>query len=283
MSIQSEISRIRTNVANALAAIKSKGITIPAGANSDDLAELIGRIAALYNIAVSLSNCTAASSNATTIVGGGTATLKFTANSGYELPDSVTVTGATYTWDKTSGTLALSNPTGSISVSVAAVYVPAYTNLVKTAEAIDSTSAYNGGLGYKNNYRLSSGYPYESYASGYTMTGYIPFSISNKDPIYIKDAQWVSGDDNCRMYFFTDKNTLKGINISGSVTAANQNNINRMFVVETLGDNYIKLTRNTIDNIDAFEYYGGSTIKYFRISLKGSGENLIISQGDPIE
>lgn len=44
MSIQSEIARIRGNVADALAAISAKGVTVPQGANSDDLATLIAAI-----------------------------------------------------------------------------------------------------------------------------------------------------------------------------------------------------------------------------------------------
>ena len=45
MSIQSEITRISGNVADALTAIAAKGVTVPQGANSDDLADLIGSIA----------------------------------------------------------------------------------------------------------------------------------------------------------------------------------------------------------------------------------------------
>lgn len=44
MSIQSEITRISGNVADALTAIAAKGVTVPQGANSDDLADLIGSI-----------------------------------------------------------------------------------------------------------------------------------------------------------------------------------------------------------------------------------------------
>ena len=44
MSIQSEITRISGNVADALTAIGNKGVTVPQGANSDDLADLIGSI-----------------------------------------------------------------------------------------------------------------------------------------------------------------------------------------------------------------------------------------------
>lgn len=44
MSIASQISRIAGNVSDALTAIAGKGVTVPTGSNSDDLAELIGEI-----------------------------------------------------------------------------------------------------------------------------------------------------------------------------------------------------------------------------------------------
>lgn len=45
-----------------------------------------------------------------------TATITITADSGCNLPDTVTVTGASYTWNKETGTLTLSNPTGNVTV-----------------------------------------------------------------------------------------------------------------------------------------------------------------------
>ena len=44
MSISSEITRISGNVSDALTAISNKGVTVPSGSNSDDLADLIGQI-----------------------------------------------------------------------------------------------------------------------------------------------------------------------------------------------------------------------------------------------
>ena len=44
MSISSEISRISGNVSDALTAIANKGVTVPSGSNSDDLADLIASI-----------------------------------------------------------------------------------------------------------------------------------------------------------------------------------------------------------------------------------------------
>lgn len=53
----------------------------------------------VFNIIVNASNVTGDESNPTTITSGGTATLKFTSNEDYELPDDVQVDGADYTWN----------------------------------------------------------------------------------------------------------------------------------------------------------------------------------------
>ena len=44
MSISSEISRISGNISDSLAAVAAKGVTVPSGSNSDDLAGLIAQI-----------------------------------------------------------------------------------------------------------------------------------------------------------------------------------------------------------------------------------------------
>lgn len=44
MSIQSEITRISGNVSDSLNAVAAKGVTVPSGSNSDDLALLIASI-----------------------------------------------------------------------------------------------------------------------------------------------------------------------------------------------------------------------------------------------
>lgn len=79
---------------------------------------------ALYNITVTCTNATASSSNPTTIVTGGTATLVFTFDgTNYTCPTTApVVTGATGAWTKDSdlqGTMVLSNPTGNVSFTVA--------------------------------------------------------------------------------------------------------------------------------------------------------------------
>lgn len=51
------------------------------------------------------------------IVQGGTASLTLSADSGYHLPTSITVSGASYTYDSTTGVVSLSAPTGNVSIA----------------------------------------------------------------------------------------------------------------------------------------------------------------------
>ena len=102
---------------------------------------------ASYNITTNLTNVTANASNPTTVSTIASSTLTFTANTGYNLPDNVTVTGAEYTWTKSSGTLVLSNPTGNVSITVAGVAIsrtitPTLTNV--TAASGNATTIATG-------------------------------------------------------------------------------------------------------------------------------------------
>lgn len=79
-------------------------------------------ILGLYTITTTLTNCTGASANATKVQENGDLTLTFTANSGYELPTGVSVTNVTsYNWNKSTGVLAISKPTGDVAIEIVAV------------------------------------------------------------------------------------------------------------------------------------------------------------------
>ena len=69
-----------------------------------------------YKITYKLTNVSG--SNVTSITTKDVKALKFTANSGYQLPESVTVSGATYTWNKETGELVLSKVTGNVTVTI---------------------------------------------------------------------------------------------------------------------------------------------------------------------
>lgn len=78
----------------------------------------VNKAAGGYTITPTLTNVTGASGNATSISSGETKMLTFTAEDGYTLPDTVSVTGATGSWDKASGTLTLSNAIGNITFAI---------------------------------------------------------------------------------------------------------------------------------------------------------------------
>ena len=77
----------------------------------------------VFSINTVLSNLTAASDNPGTIIDGFSATLYFTANDGYSLPDTITVINAGYQWTKSTGKLVLRDPTGPITVTVTGVEI----------------------------------------------------------------------------------------------------------------------------------------------------------------
>ena len=93
--------------------------TVTISAPTGDITIKLEGIAEVYSITVSAPHTT--HTGATTITYGQTATLVFTFDTGYEAPDAVTVTGATGTWTKSTGTLVLSGATDNVSVSLTAV------------------------------------------------------------------------------------------------------------------------------------------------------------------
>ena len=54
MSIKSEVNRLSTNVKNTLNAISAKGVTVPPGSTSDDMASLVSQINTLMNVTFEL-------------------------------------------------------------------------------------------------------------------------------------------------------------------------------------------------------------------------------------
>lgn len=91
------------------------------GYTDSDRSNVVEYNYAVYNITTNLTGVTANASNPTTVSTLASSTLTFTANTGYNLPSNITVTGAEFTWSN--GTLVLSNPTGNVSVTVAGVAI----------------------------------------------------------------------------------------------------------------------------------------------------------------
>ena len=98
-----------------------------------------------YSIAYNLTNCTSDSSNPTTI--SDTASVIVTANRGYKLPSTITVTNATYTYEQSTGMIDLSDPTGDVTITVVAtqddiiVYENQLTSIANAIRQVNSSSA----------------------------------------------------------------------------------------------------------------------------------------------
>ena len=143
-----------------------------------------------------------------------------------------------------------------------------YTNMITEAEATDSNELYNGN-GYKNGYYASSSSPYEGTDAACVLTGLIPYDgsygVAELPSIYVKGATIDTSQSHVRFQLWKDDKTyINGISLTTNVT------------IETIADSYYKLTfaSNIRDTYGAFGY--------IRLSLLGTGDNLIVTVGEPI-
>ena len=163
-----------------------------------------------------------------------------------------------------------------------------YTNLVPTAQEVDSAAPYNG-TGYHDGKYLSTGAsPWEGSDSACVLTGNIPYVIlptGLPKTIYIKGAAW-EAISHCRMCFFVEnKKSICGPMISGN--GSGNAALSKYFTVETLGDKYIKLTpiasASGTNSMLVSTVASSANARFVRFSLKGTGANLIITLDEPIE
>ena len=143
-------------------------------------------------------------------------------------------------------------------------------NLVRVS--IDSEGNVYNSIGYKDGYYASSASVLGDKAdASCTVTGLMPNPLTSiNDSIYVKGATLDTSQSHCRAVFATDVSTIKGAIYSSNWT--------KYFAIETLDDtNYYKLTP-----LEAFATTGYTACEYFRLSLIGTGENLVVS-AEPIE
>ena len=191
---------------------KSSGTLVLSNPTGNVSATVAG-VAISRTITPTLTNVTAASGNATTIATGETKVLTYTAASGYTLPDSVTVTGATGVWNKDAGTLTLSNPTGNVTFTIAGVEVAAAAYNVKVigSQWNSTTNIYDG------------------QSTGGTLLGTV------KDTASI-DVVCTSG----YLYFSAENNSVDIESVTGGVTQVNSSQ-----TVKVTGDGTVTVTGYT--------------------------------------
>ena len=197
-----------------------------------------------YSITPTLTNCTSVSGNVTIINEGGAVTLQYVASDGFALTDTVTVSGASYTWDSSTGTLVLSNPTSDVTVTITATK-SGYTNIVDT-------------VGYTDGYRLSTSTGNLSEATGYTSTGLITV-MSGTHVIRTKGVNFNYGSS-CAIVLYLSDETYSTANKLYNQGATSWNGLTWSFDADG------NLTMN----------YSGNYYVNMKICGYGSGADLII-------
>ena len=218
-----------------------------------DIGSLVVGGVVQYSITATLTECTAVSGNAEIISDGETVTLKYVAKDGYALTDTVTVSGASYTWDSTTGTLVLSEPTSDVTIAITATK-SGVTNIIDT-------------IGYEDNKRLSSSGVTKD-LEGYVTTGMIDTSAySGTATIRTKGVDF-NYSESCYIVLYDSNgtkisyNTLQSVITSGTAYSG--------FTITADTDGNLTITRSE------------NALKYFRINGYGSGANLIVTINEEI-
>lgn len=146
-----------------------------------EIGDLVVSTITNYAIYTNLENCL--SSGATTIRGSGSATVTITPNKGYALPDSITVSGAGYSWNKANGQIVLSNPTSDVQISVIAV--KSITNFIEP-----NTDNKTDWSIWCNDARVGSDGAYRD-STTQDVTNYI--AVQNGDIIHINQGRMING------------------------------------------------------------------------------------------
>lgn len=222
-----------------------------------------------YTVTNSLANVTN-NNGAVTVVEGAAYTAALVPDSGYAL-DSVSVTmgGEDVTASVyADGILSIGSVTGDIVITASAVVSGdnTYTNLVPFATS-DGTTIFNAPYGYENGKYLSSSTA-NTYSSDETCvaTGNLILEES-VEAIYIKGAAWDTTNSHVRFYVGS---AVGGLSYTMHADGSGDQALDRFVTMETLGDNYYKWTLTE----DGKTYLRG---KYYRLSLVGTGEDLIIT------
>ena len=184
MSIATEISRISGNVSDALTAISNKGVTVPSGSNSDDLADLIGQIQQGGNYQAKTVTPTSSTQVITADQGGTTVLTSLDNVNG----TSVVVSGSEMLrWSLTWSEAPVAGKTYHITLSGTRAYrgrTYSYEDDVVWSDfPLTITPTVSPSGSGDENFRLYSGY-IDHYASDADSTFYLTFSFEEILPHY---------------------------------------------------------------------------------------------------
>lgn len=232
-----------------------------------------------YMIATVLRNVTLSNTNMF-IDDGESYSTSIIVDDGYSI-DSVTVVmgGIILPNAYSNGTISIGSVSGNISITAVAVkggLQPAFTNALATA--VDGNGNIFNGVGFENGkYASASDGFVNSSDSGFWVSGFMPADTEGV-PIYIKGWTW-STASHSRFYHYTSENAV--IYKSPLSGTGSQSTIGTYWNVEILDSatNYVKLTPTASA---VFQMSTSNAVKW-RISMPGTGDDVIISIGNPIE
>lgn len=282
----------------------STGLLTIGNVSGDIIITAAATAAATYSITYSLDDGMSSSASTTSVTAGSTYSTTLTRNDGYTVNDSVVVTmggtDITPSYGALDENINISIPevTGNVIITA----VTGTTNLPDLAVAQDG-GEYNGGLGYKNNTRITeTSESFETTESGYTVTGWIRY-LDNEvdsndcptDTVRIitiacdESTTFNFADDrNCRLYFFNEDLTSHCVPLIYGGGSEN-NNIETFYSItsQIIDGRRIYQFDPIIENgkWKAFDLTGGAKpandIRYFKLCLKGQGKDIVISLREP--
>lgn len=209
----------------------------------------------IYNITTNLTNCSGATTNATTINStDDNVKLSFTANRGCELPDTITVVGVSnYSWDKSTGELILGRPTRNVVVTLEATLIPTdYTNVLFEVGYTDGARTGSDGA-------VRTGAPTD-------LTGFIPCTKGDILRFANCEILNVSGTNyqECAVYR-SDKTFIDKVSLSTLTVGITKDDNNNIIALDT------GMFASTYDNM-----------AFVRISGNYIGEDSIITVNEEI-
>ena len=183
-------------------------------------------------------------------------------------------------------TVNIAKVTGDIVIKIEAYK----SNLWKFAESTEDNTVFNNGLGYRNNYRL--GYDSDGVAEndvpevGFVVTGCIPYKVDTygkegdkkmPETIEIIGATLLNDDSRYKAFIMSNSKGYYSnqIDSSGSVKFSDA------FTITQIAEQHYKLVPITTTN--SWTALNGKIVGYIRLSLQGSGENLVIHAGAATE
>lgn len=156
------------------------------------------------------------------------------------------------------------------------IWKSGHTNLMPLSTEADGVTIYNGGLGYKDGYRIRSGGAESAQTHG-TCTGYIPYAKGDK--LYIYPPFNGENTTNAINFYDGDYNCLGQITDTGSGYGMCNSNAGQFKTKVVNGVSVLDLSDNTASGVENIAFVRVTHDIYYR-ELLPSGSGLVITKNE---